>query len=140
MTDLLSLKEAVDIYQNQYSQVDKLWSYFGTVTLAVLGFTIGSEKATKSINEVAAIISGYLVFCYGNFEALSLGQKQLLQFADIAIIIGWHYGVCLRSLTPLSSLYIARFYWCVVGSVCLGVLFIAWKRQHSDQSYVPSRQ
>ena len=131
MTEPLGLKDALDLYQTQYSQVDKLWSYFGTVTLAVLGFTIGSEKATQSVKEVTVIIFGYLVFCYGNFSALSLGQSQLIDFAHIAINTAISEGLVLKSLEPLTSSSIAWFYWCVVVAVCLGVIFIAWKRQHA---------
>lgn len=131
MTELLSLKDALDLYQSQYSQVDKLWSYFGTFTLAILGFTIGSEKATKSMKEVTAIIIGYLVFCSGNFSALSLGQKQLIDFAHIAIDAAKTNGLNLKNLEPLTTFDIASFYWSVVTAVCLGVIFIAWKRQHA---------
>jgi hypothetical protein len=74
---------AIDLYHTQYSQVNKVWSYLGTVTAAMLGFTIGSDKATRSMKDVTAIICGYLVFCIGNFSALSLGQRQLIDFANI---------------------------------------------------------
>lgn len=129
MTDPFGLKEALDIYQTQYSQVDKLWSYFGTFTLAILGFTIGSEKATKSIKEVAVIIIGYLVFCTGNFQALMLGQKQLGEFADLVKEVAKVKKVTLVNMQPLLPEKIARYYWCVVTAVCVGVIFIAWKRQ-----------
>lgn len=130
MSEILSLKDALDLYQAQYSQVDKLWSYFGTFTLAILGFTIGSEKATKSMKEVVVIIFGYLVFCAGNFSALSLGQKQLADFSAIAIQAATSQNINLYSLQPLSSQYISIFYWCVVAAVCFGIVFIARKRQH----------
>lgn len=135
MTELFSLKDALDLYQTQYSQVDKLWSYFGTFTLAILGFTIGSEKATKSMKEVAAIIIGYLVFCFGNFKALSLGQKQLIDFAHIAIDSAKAKALNLANLEPLSIPEVTLFYWSVVTAVCFGVIFIAWKRRHANANY-----
>lgn len=136
MTELFSLKEALDLYQTQYSQVDKLWSYFGTFTLAVLGFTIGSEKATKSMKEVAVIIIGYLVFCAGNFKALLLGQQQLIDFSHMALKIAEYQTQVfnISSLVPISSLWISLFYWAVVTAVCFGVIFIAWKRQHAKDN------
>jgi hypothetical protein len=136
MADPFSLKEALDIYQTQYSQVDRLWSYFGTFTLAILGFTIGSEKATKSIKEVAAIIIGYLVFCSGNFKALILGQEQLLEFAEFARKAAKYKQVKLDSLYPLPLDDVTRYYWCVVTAVCIGVIFIAWKRQREAKNAV----
>lgn len=134
MGDPFGLKEALDIYQTQYTQVDKLWSYFGTFTLAILGFTIGSEKATKSVKEVATIIIGYLVFCTGNFKALFLGQKQLKEFAGLVEEAAKAKQVKLDSLQPLPPDDIARYYWCVVTAVCVGVIFIAWKRQRDAKN------
>jgi hypothetical protein len=138
MNELLSLKDALDLYQTQYSQVDKLWSYFGTFTLAVLGFTIGSEKATKSMKEVSAIIFGYLVFCIGNFGALLLGQRQLIDFSHMALKIAECQTQLfnISSLEPLSPRSISLFYWAVVTAVCFGVIFIAWKRQHAKDNQV----
>jgi len=129
MADLMNLKEALDLYQTQYSQVDTLWSYFGTITVAVLGFTIGSEKATRSRWEVGIVILGYLVFCVGNFMALSLGQAQLIDFARVAMDVSRAKGIALRSLEPLSRSAIAVFYWCVVAAVCIGISLIARRRQ-----------
>ena len=129
MAELLSLKEAFDLYQTQYSQVDKLWSYFGSITLAVLGFSIGSEKATKSFKEASVIILGYLVFCAGNFKALRLGQEQLMDFARIAMEVAKAKGIEVKSLEPLSISAVSQFYWCVVVAVCAGIAFITWWRQ-----------
>jgi hypothetical protein len=133
MAEFLSLKDAFDLYQTQYSQVDKLWSYFGTVTLAVLGFSIGSDKATKSIKEAAIIIVGYLMFCVGNFKALLLGQKQLIDFAHIAMEVAKAKGIIVESLEPLSTSAVSQFYWCVVAAVCVGIAFITWRRQVERQ-------
>lgn len=128
MEELLTLKEAFDLYQTQYSQVDKLWSYFGTITLAVLGFSIGSDKATKSIKEAAIIIFGYLVFCAGNFKALSHAQEQLVDFAGMAMRAANAKGIEMKSLEPLSTSSMSWFYWCVVVAVCAGIAFITWRR------------
>ncbi|MNN75930.1 hypothetical protein D3C81_1922640 [compost metagenome] len=111
--------------------MDKLWSYFGTCTLAVLGFSIGSEKATKSMLEVFVILAGYLVFCAGNYNALCLGQKQLTEFANLAIQAANRQKIDFRILQPLPPEYISIFYWCVVAAVCTGIVIIARKRQRS---------
>lgn len=34
--------DAFNMFQTQYSQVDKLWNYFGVISLTVAGLTIGS--------------------------------------------------------------------------------------------------
>ncbi len=43
MSPIQKATELLGVYQTQYAQTDKLWSYFGTVTLAVLAFTLGSK-------------------------------------------------------------------------------------------------
>ncbi|MCY1401917.1 hypothetical protein D9M71_170440 [compost metagenome] len=106
MNEMLNLKDALELYQTQYSQVDKLWSYFGTCTLAVLGFSIGSEKATRSMREVTAIIVGYLVFCFGNYCALILAQRQLM---DFAIQAAERQKLDMHSLLPIPLQWISLF-------------------------------
>lgn len=126
--DVSSVKEAVDLYQAQYAQVDKLWSYFGTITIAVLGFSVGSDKVTKSILEATIVILGYVVFCMGNFNAIALAQKQLLQFSNIVLITSKNAGIELTSLTPFSVEQIQTFYWAVVVAVSGGILLITLRR------------
>lgn len=130
MEPTLGLKDALDIYQTQYGQVDLLWNYFSVVTLAVLGFAIGSEKATASLREASLIVAGYLVFCIGNASALFLGHGQLIEFARLAIAAGQRQGLDMAYLAPLPTGEIRAFYWAVVASVCLGVLAIShWRRR-----------
>lgn len=44
MTDI-TLKEAFDIYQKQSDSIHKLWAYYQLISLSVLGYTVGSNKA-----------------------------------------------------------------------------------------------
>lgn len=122
------LKSALDLYASQYSATDKLWSYFSSVTLAVLGFSVASDKVSKSFVEATIVVLGYIVFCVGNFSALYLSHRQLIEFAAIARPIAQKCQVALPTLEPLSSLRITSFYWAVVISVCGGILFITWRR------------
>jgi hypothetical protein len=49
MSDSLAvLKSVMDIYQAQYSATDKLWGYFSPVTLALVAYTISSDKVFES--------------------------------------------------------------------------------------------
>lgn len=80
----LSIKDAVSLYQSQLAIINVLWTFFGTVTLAVVGFTIGSSKATHSAAEVAMIIGGYAAFAiFGNLTALRAAYADLLQFSEL---------------------------------------------------------
>ena len=129
--DVKTAIDALNLYQTQYTQVDKLWGYFGTVTLAIVGFAIGSEKATKSFKEATVLVVGYLIFCFGNFQALSLGQRQLVEFSTVAREIAAKAGILINNLIPLSVDSISIFYRSVVIVVCIGILVITWIKKTS---------
>lgn len=122
------LKSALDLYASQYGATDKLWSYFSSITLAVLGFSVASDKVSKSFIEATVVVLGYVVFCFGNFSALYLSHSQLIQFTALVQPIAAKHQVTLSSLTPLSLASITWFYWSVVIAVCGGILFITWHR------------
>lgn len=125
------MKDTIDLlnlYQTQYSQVDKLWGYFTTITLAVLAFTIESDNATKSFSEAVIIILGYVVFCVGNFTALQKGQRQLDEFATLCAQKAHEEKLHLDQLVPVNIRSVSWFYWCVVLAVCGGILFIMFWR------------
>lgn len=125
---LAELKAVLDIYATQYGATDKLWAYFSTVTIAVLGFTIASDKVSKSFIEASIVAGGYIVFCIGNFSALYLSQRQLIEFATIGRSVARQHDIALTTLTPLSAASVAVFYWTVVGAVCIGILVITLHR------------
>lgn len=127
-TEFAELKSALDLYASQYSATDKLWAYFSSVTLAVLGFSVASDKVSKSFVEATVVVLGYVVFCIGNFSALYLSHRQLIEFAAIARPVAQKYGVALTTLEPLAPISVASFYWAVVVAVCGGILFITWRR------------
>src|SRR5262245_42405609 len=80
----LSVKDAIALYQSQLGIVNGLWTFFGTVTLAVVGFTVGSAKGTHSAAEVALNIGGYAVFAiFGNLTALRSAYRDLQQFSQL---------------------------------------------------------
>lgn len=122
------LKAALDLYQTQYSATDKLWAYFSTVSLTLLGFSIGSDKLSKSFAEPVIIVIAYVIFCIGNFLALYSAQKQLVEFSRIARLTAENVHLQLFSLYPIEPPRIAVFYWCVVIAICLSVLLISHRR------------
>lgn len=132
MADAASLTDAIallNLYQTQYTQTDKLWNYFGTVTLAVLAFSLGSERATKTFKEAGVIVGGYVLFCVGNFSALSKAHAQLIEFAGHAQRGARSAGVAMEHLMPLPLPELTGFYWCVVAAVGMGILAISGWRQ-----------
>lgn len=123
----MELKDALDLFQNHYAEVDTLWSYFGTLSTAVVGFVIGNESATRSYKTALMVVGGYLLFCVGNFSALAQGQEQLLNY--------WRYATRfpddgLVLVQPIGVAEVASFYWAMAGMVCVGV-FVITKIKHS---------
>ncbi len=129
ISSISEVKAVLDLYLTQYDATDKLWTYFSTVTLAVIGFTIGSDKVSKSFLEAGIVAGGYFIFCMANFQALKLSQIQLEEFASLARKVAKSHGVELTALTPFSAAQLATFYWPIAMTVCLGVLFITYRRK-----------
>jgi hypothetical protein len=59
----LLLKAAMDMYQAQYTATDKLWGYFSVVSLALVAYTISSEKVTRIFPEAVAVLAGVATPC-----------------------------------------------------------------------------
>lgn len=132
MTDICTLKDALDIYQTQYTQTDHLWNYFGTVTLAILGFSIGSSNAKKSLLEAGVIILGYWVFCIGNFMALKLAQTQLIQLSKL--VNSKNADGFTIQMKPLDTDLLGYFYWAVVIAVTIGIILITIKQTNNKKT------
>jgi hypothetical protein len=132
--ELGELKAALDLYATQYAATDKLWAYFSSVTLAVVGFSVASDKVSKSFVEASIVVVGYFVFCVGNFKALYLSHQQLIEFVALVRPIAEKYHVALSTLEPFPAVSVARFYWAVVSSVCASVLFITWRRRAKSRT------
>ncbi|WP_147821182.1 hypothetical protein [Salidesulfovibrio onnuriiensis] len=128
MEDLKLAMEAIGLYQVQYDQVDKIWSYFSVVTLAIVGFVVGSDKAVRSIKEPIAIVCGYLVFCWGNHQALVKGQRQLEELYATVLKLATKADVAVVQLKPLSAQSVKETHLSFIAAVCVGVLVVAWLR------------
>jgi len=133
-TSISELKSALDIYASQYSSTDKLWAYFSSITLAVLGFTVASDKASKTFVEAFIVATAYVVFCCGNFIALSAAQQQHIElFFKITRPIIERHKIEPTALNPISLQTLSFFYWAVVAAVCAGILLITWRRTTKAQ-------
>lgn len=118
MSDSLSLlKTAIDMYQAQYTATDKLWAYFSTVSLALVAYTISSDKVSRVFPEAIAAVAAYLTFCIGNFSALSAAQEQLLALARIVRTQGAQHDISENNFRVFSATEVAWFYWLVVAVI-----------------------
>ncbi len=124
--------DAIQVYQTQYDQVDKVWGYFSAVTLATSGFVVGSDKATRSLVEPVAILVAYWFFCFGNHLALVSGQNQLMQLADILIKLCKNAGFDISMFAPLSANSVANFHLGAIITVSLGILVITVLRRRQS--------
>lgn len=137
MSDSLSLlKTAMDMYQAQYAATDKLWAYFSTVSLALVAYTISSDKVTRVVPEALAAVVAYLVFCTGNFAALSAAQRQLCSLAEIVKTQGKPHNLDVENFKVFTSLEVGGFYWAVVVVIVLASLGLAWHRGRSQTAPV----
>jgi hypothetical protein len=78
----ISLKDAFDIYQKQSDSIHKLWAYFQVISLAVLGYTIGSDKTHWSDSTYKLIAASYLIFAIANQWVVIFSQKELHKFGN----------------------------------------------------------
>ncbi|MEN8170593.1 MAG: hypothetical protein ABFS08_10260 [Pseudomonadota bacterium] len=134
MDEIKIALEAINIYQTQYSLVDNLWGYFSVVSLAIMGFVIGSKRATQSLKEPFAIVLAYLVFCYGNHKALVAGQKQLEQLYEITNKLANNVEWIVSSLKPFNHQLVSDFHVSIIVAVALGILAVSWMRYKSHKS------
>lgn len=80
----VALKEIFDIYQKRSDSLHKLWAYFQAVSLAVLGYTVGSDKSHWSNWTYIIISVSYLFFAVSNLYVVALSQKELCKCAVAA--------------------------------------------------------
>ena len=129
VNSLNTIRAVLDLYLAQYSATDKIWVYFAVATLAVLAFSVASEKVTRSFLEASVVALGYVVFCVGNFQALTLAQTHLVQFAALARRVANEYKMELPALERSPLAEEACFYWAVVIAVCVAIFLITYRRQ-----------
>lgn len=137
---LALFKLAIDMYQAQYSATDRLWGYFSAVSLAVVAYTISSEKVTRVFPQAVTVVVAYLVFCVGNFGALSMAQRQLVVIAEVVRAHGKLAGIDAAAFQPYSVAQVQGFYIAVVSTICLATLLLAWHRgRHPAAPAGPAR-
>ena len=91
----MTLFESIGLFQAQVSNMDSLWAYYSTATFAVLGFTIASEKATRSRNEILVIQLGYILFAIGNAAAIAAAQSALVILGEMVKSAGGTAGIAI---------------------------------------------
>lgn len=132
MSNFQNAMDMISVYQSQYSQVDKLWGYFSVVSIAVAGFAIGSDKATKSFKESIAVVLAYISFCIGNNMALVEGQALLYKFSTLAVDAAKKAKIDIETFGTFTADDVFWFQTGISSFVCIGILIIAWLRCKSN--------
>ena len=131
------LKAAMDMYQAQYTATDKLWGYFSVVSLALVAYTISSEKVTRIFPEALAVLAAYVVFCFGNFAALESSQRQLVALADLLRERGKAAGVNVEAFKSFDPSDLKLYYVAVVLAICGATILLAWYRGRKPTQSTP---
>lgn len=121
---LIELKDVLGFYQTQYEATDRLWTYFATVSLALVGYSLGSDRLSRSIVETFVAVAAYVIFCIGNHAALSAAQEQLVSLAALARQKG--AGNLHIVLSPFTTQDVNWYYWSVVVAVCMVLVVTCW--------------
>ena len=125
MSDIsdFGLKEAFEVYSKHRDVIVQMWSFYSTGTLAVLGYTIGSEKATHRWPEVFAILVGYIAFSVGNAWAVITSQHELKLMADgIKELLKNKPLETYYAVSPIEPGKFFAFYVVVTSVVCAAIL------------------
>ena len=77
----LSVTDAYDMYQKHSEGAHKLWAYYSVVSLAVLGYTIGTDKNEWASLTFIVIGLSYFLFAFGNRRLLVESQREVERFA-----------------------------------------------------------
>ena len=80
---MIDIKQAWDMYQKTIESSHKLWSYFTTVSLAVIGYVIAWEKIDWSLLMYIFVAVGYGLFAWGNYKAVGIAQNEVEASASL---------------------------------------------------------
>ena len=117
------LKEAFEVYSKHRDVIIQMWSFYSVGTLAVVGYTVGSEKATRTMREVFAILVAYLAFAIGNAWAVVSSQRELDSMAKgIDVLLKGKLLAKYYSVRPVDPDLFILFYVVVSAAVSLAIL------------------
>ena len=134
----VSLKDSFDIYQKQSDPVHKLWAYFQLVSLAVLGYTVGSDKALWSSIIYVFIALSYAFFAVANQGVLVFSQSELHRFSTAVTEAANSSGPIGKKLwVQTTKPWKVRLFHSISILVVLGAIFATWHDKCSKQWQCP---
>jgi hypothetical protein len=128
----MDLKTAMDMYQSQYNATNNLWTYFSSVSLALVAYTISSGKVARIRPEAISAVGAYFAFCIGNFLALKKSQLQLIDLGKVVQAQGKAQSLNLDSFEAFSESDVTFFYWLVFAAIVIASLVIVRYREKTN--------
>ena len=108
------------------------------VSIAVLGYTIGSNKEQWSAETYCLIAGSYLLFAIANQVAIILSQKELYKFGYAVKVVAENTGpvgkkLVIETITPWK---VALFH-TLATTVILAAIFVTWHDKSSKTASNP---
>lgn len=137
-TAVFGLKEAFEVFVKHREAVMSMWSFFSAGTLAVLGFTIGSDKATLTVDAKRIVQLGFFVFAVGNLAAIYVSQIELRAIAAVVRRLAVEQKLAeFAVIEPLHPLLLVAFH-LAVSSAVLVAIHLAHTRRMARMAPNPS--
>lgn len=135
----ISLKDAFDIYQKQSDSIHKLWAYFQFISLAVLGYTVGSEKSNWVGTTYVLIAVSYFIFAAANQWVIVFSQKELRKFGKAVTMISEDYGTTGRkfAVTAVPPWKVSLFH-TFSALVILTAILVTWHHNCTAPATCPA--
>jgi hypothetical protein len=118
--ELISAKDLLDLLSSQQKTILAVWGFYSTVTLAILGFTVGSDKVVHSKTTARVIQAGYLIFAFSNMVVIALSQYEL---KDMAATVKGMLPATLAGLvsTPIHPFWLVAFHLVIAVAVTFAI-------------------
>jgi len=135
----ISLKEAFDIYQKQSDSIHKLWAYFQVISIAVLGYTIGSDKGKWLDSTYILVAVSYLVFAVANQWVVIFSQKELYKFGEAVRMASKNTGPIGEQLVVEAvKPWIVSLFHTFAAAMILAAIVATWHDKCPGPAYCPS--
>lgn len=134
----MTLKESFDVYQKQSEELHKLWAYFQVVSLAVLGYTLGSDKSQWGTATYLFVGFGYAFFAIANQIVVVVSQEDLAKFGKAVSAAAKDSGPIGTEL-KVSSVRprVVAFFHSVSALIVVAAIAAAWNDKCSGQKVCP---
>jgi hypothetical protein len=98
-----------------------LWGFYATVTLGILGFTVGSDKVAHDRTRTRILQVGYGVFASANMIAVATSQWELLKMAETIRTKVLPPELAGLASAPIHPAYFAAFHVAIAVAVIHGI-------------------